>query len=165
MHPGRRCHRRRYRDTQATTADLLIARSAVQLSHPADVDDSAWTINDAWILAAIAMGRSQAAQRLTDLIATADAINHSLPTEAEFTDAIRHLLSAGLIGADPTEDRYWPTERGVQIRKRWTRGMFEWANAILPQLEQLDQPQASEWAMPAGKFDQAYRDYQARWRR
>jgi hypothetical protein len=118
-----------------------------------------WTTNDAWVLAAIAM-RPQA-KALAELIATADAINHSIFTEAEFCQSIGRLLAAGLIGADRQADRYWPTKEGTAVRKRWRHGMFSWADAIEPQLERLGQPLITPWSLPEGKFDQALGSYRA----
>jgi hypothetical protein len=118
-----------------------------------------WTSNDAWVLAAIAM-RPQA-KTLAELIAMADAIEHSIFTEAEFCQSIGRLLAAGLIGVDQQADRYWPTKEGTAIRKHWRHGMFTWANAIAPQLERLDQPLNAPWSLPRGKFDQALDSYRA----
>lgn len=120
---------------------------------------TAWTINDAWVLAAITM--RPGATTLTELIATADAIDHNVFTEAEFCRSISRLLVAGLIGADQEADRYWPTEQGSAIRKRWRQGMFTWADAIGPQLERLGQPQDARWSLPQGAFDQAVSSYHA----
>jgi len=118
-----------------------------------------WTSNDAWVLAAIAM-RPQA-KTLAELIATADAINHSVFNEAEFCQSIGRLLPAGLIGVDHQADRYWPTPEGTAIRKRWRHGMFTWADAIAPQLERLGQPLNTPWSLPAGNFDRALDSYRA----
>jgi hypothetical protein len=64
--------------------------------------------------------------RLSEIIASADFINHTILTEAEFTHALPRLLAAGLIGADVQTDRYWLTEAGQALyRQRMKRrGLF-----------------------------------------
>jgi hypothetical protein len=120
---------------------------------------SAWTLNDAWVLAAITM--TPGAKTLAELIATADAIEHSVFNEDEFCQSIGRLLAAGLVKADHQSDRYWPTEQGTAIRRRWRQGMFTWADAIGPQLERLGQPQDARWSLPQGAFDQAVSSHRA----
>ncbi len=133
-----------------------------QVSGPSP---SAWTDSDAWVFAAIANDRPPATHTLTELIAIADGINHAVLMEAEFTQAIGRLLAAGLIGADPEADRYWPTAAGASIRERWRHGLFGWIDAIPPQLQRLGKPRDTSWSLPEGKFDQAVQDYLARMRR
>jgi hypothetical protein len=119
-------------------------------------------MSDAWVFAAIAHDGPPAAHTLTELIAIADGINHAVPIEAEFTQAIGRLLAAGLIGADPEADRYWPTEAGADIRERWRHGAFGWIDAIPPQLQRLPPPHDADWSLPEGVFSRAVRDYLAR---
>jgi len=57
------------------------------------VDGARWEFSDAWVFAAVtSVGAS-----LTEVIATGDAINHAILSEAEFTRAVPRLLAAGLI--------------------------------------------------------------------
>ena len=118
-----------------------------------------WTISDAWVLAAIAM--TDGDKTLAELVATADAIEHSVLTEDAFCQSIGRLLGAGLVKADYRADRYGPTEQGTAIRRRWRQGMFTWADAIGPQLERLGNPQDTSWSLPQGAFDQALSSYRA----
>jgi len=120
-------------------------------------------MSDAWVFAAIANDRPPTPHTLIELIAIADGINHNVLTEAEFTQAIGHLLSAGLIGADSEADRYCPTETGAKIRDRWRHGLFGWINAIPPQLQRFGEPQDTDWSLPERIFDQAVWAYLARW--
>jgi hypothetical protein len=133
------------------------------MSQVSDSGRSDWAMSDAWVFAAIANDRPPTPHTLIELIAIADGINHNVVTEAEFTQAFGRLLSAGLIGADPEADRYWPTEAGAKIRDRWRHGLFGWINAIPPQLQRLGEPQDTAWSLPEGIFDQAVRGYLARW--
>lgn len=118
-----------------------------------------WTVNDAWLLAAIAM--TGAAKTLAKVIGTADAIDHNVCTEAEFCESVGRLIAAGLVAADPGQDRYQPTASGTEIRKHWRKGMFTWGAAITPQLERLGQPQDVSWSLPEGAYDRAVSSYRA----
>ena len=137
----------------------MIVRHDLPVSQVSDPGPSAWTGSDAWMFAAIANDRPPATHTLTELIAIADVINHAVLTEAEFTRATGRLLAAGLIGADPEADRYWPTETGANIRERWRHGAFGWTDAIPPQLQRLGKPRDTDWSLPEGMFDQAAQDY------
>jgi len=130
---------------------------------PAESNAPTWAMVDAWVLAAITNDRPPRAHTLTEVIAIADGINHSVLTESEFTRAIGRLLSANLVGADPEADRYWPTAAGAKIRERWKHGAFGWIDAIPPQLQRLGEPHETSWALPEGLFDHAVRQYMARW--
>lgn len=132
------------------------------MHHISDAGPPAWTSSDAWVFAAIAKDRPPATHTLSELIGIADAINHLVLTEAEFTQAIGRLVAAGLVGADAEADRYWPTQAGANISERWRHGLFGWIEAIPPQLRRLGQPHDAEWSLPEGRFDQAVRDYKER---
>ncbi len=58
--------------------------------------------------------------------------------------------------------RYWPTEAGANLRRRWRHGAFGWIDAIPPGLRRLGEPQDSDWLLPAGVFEAAVREYLAR---
>jgi len=127
------------------------------------MSDASWSTSDAWVFAAISNDQSGRPHTLRELIALADGLNHDVITEREFTTAIGRLLTAGLIEADAAGDRYWPTEAAANIRKRWKHGLFGWIATIPPQLERLGKPQDADWSLPPGVFDQAVREYLARW--
>lgn len=98
---------------------------------------------------------------LTRVIAKADAINHAILSEAEFTQAVARLIAAGLVGARPEVDRYWHTEAGRALyqQRMKGRGLFAWADAIPPALQRLGEPQDRAWSLPPGVFDSATREY------
>ena len=91
-----------------------------------------WTMTDAWVFAAIADDRPARAHTLAEVIAITDGINHAVLTEEEFTAAAGRLAAAGLIDADAARERYWPTEAGANLRRRWRHGAFGWIEAIPP---------------------------------
>ncbi|MCM0673185.1 hypothetical protein NCC78_00340 [Micromonospora phytophila] len=120
-----------------------------------------WTWSDAWVFSSIKGTGPDDGYRLSEILMTADTINHAVLTEAEFTRAVPRLLAVGLIGADAEADRYWLTETGRALyRQRMKRrGLFGWMDAIPPALGRLGEPQDSAWSLPAGAFDQAVREY------
>jgi hypothetical protein len=120
-----------------------------------------WSGSDAWVFSSIRGTGPDDGYTLSEIIETADCINHAILTEAEFTRAVPRLLAAGLIGADAQADRYWLTEagRGLYRQRMKRRGLFAWMDAIPAALGRLGEPQDTAWSLPAGAFDQAVREY------
>jgi hypothetical protein len=52
---------------------------------------------DAWILLAILYNHERGPSSLQDILATADAINHAIPTRDELNNALNRLLAAGYV--------------------------------------------------------------------
>jgi hypothetical protein len=131
------------------------------------VDGARWAFSDAWVFAAVGDGPTSVGASLTEVIATGDAINHAILTEAEFTRAVPRLLAAGLIGADHAADRYWYTPAGSAFFRRHMkgRGLFGWIDAIPPALRRLGPPEDGEWTLDPGEFDRAARAWHERARR
>lgn len=130
--------------------------------RPEDDGQTAWVAGDAWVLAALINDTPPRPHTLVEVIAIADGINHSVLTEAEFTNAIGRLAAAGLAEADAGADRYQPTDAGAALRKRWRHGAFGWIEAIPPQLGKIGVPQDAVWCLPSGIFDRAVQEYLAR---
>lgn len=122
--------------------------------------------SDAWVFAAIEGTGGVDSSSLVQIVAKADAINHAIVTEAEFTQAMGRLVTVGLIGARAEADRYWHTEAGRVLYRdaMKRRGLFGWIDAISPALRRLGEPQESSWSLPAGAFDRAVEEY-GRWQR
>jgi hypothetical protein len=120
-----------------------------------------WTTADAWVFAALQGTGPGAGCPLTSVVRCADAINHAILTQAEFTRAVPRLVAAGLVGADPDADRYWHTDTGRELfaRSMSGRGLFGWIDAIPPQLRRLGEPLDADWALPVGAYDRAVREY------
>ena len=74
----------------------------------------------------------------------------------------RELIAAGLIDADGQRDRYWPTDAGAELRKRWKHGAFGWIAAITPQLDRVGEHEDGAWSLPAGAFRSAVDEHLAR---
>jgi hypothetical protein len=117
-------------------------------------------MTDAWVFSSIAASDPDAANALVDVVRHADALNHAIPTEAEFAGAMGRLTAAGLVDADPNADRFWLTDAGARLHSRLdSRGMFAWMELIPPGLHRIGGPQDSEWSLPDGFFDRAVREY------
>ncbi|RJL35824.1 hypothetical protein [Bailinhaonella thermotolerans] len=120
-----------------------------------------WDVSDAWVFAAITGTGPEDGCSLTQIIATADGVNHAILTEREFTRAVPRLIAAGLVGADPGVGRYWHTEAGRALyrRRMRRRGAFGWIDALPPALRALGEPRDGPWPLPPGAFDRATREY------
>jgi hypothetical protein len=95
------------------------------------------------------------------IIAKADAIDHAILTEPEFTRAVGRLVAADLIGADPRADRYRLTETGHDLYQRQMkrRDLFGWTETLLPPLRTLGEPHHTAWTLRPGTFDCAVLQY------
>ena len=119
----------------------------------------AWTSSDAWILASTSDGRRGGS--LADLIGTADAINHSLPTREELASGLGALIAAGLV--EHVNDRYRTTSAGKRIKRHWRGGMFNWSKTMLPRLRELPRG-TSERGLSDDEVQAAYEAYRRSWR-
>ncbi|WP_433082487.1 hypothetical protein ACQP1P_01895 [Dactylosporangium sp. CA-052675] len=119
-----------------------------------------WEIADAWVFAAVSGSGPEDGGTLARVIGAADGINHAILTEDEFVRAVPRLVAAGLIGADAAADRYWHTAAGRAIAERWhRRGLFAWAEVVPPALRGTGEPAGGSFALPAGAFAAAVREY------
>ena len=114
-------------------------------------------MSDAWVFSSIEGTGPEDGYTLAQIIAKADGINHAILTEQEFTRAVPRLLAAGLIDVMAAADRYWHTEAGQAVRRRWTQrgSLFSWGDVIPPALCRLGEPQDTAWSLPTGAFDRA----------
>ena len=95
---------------------------------------------------------------MSEVIALADVVNHSIPTPEELGSSLGALIAAGFVEA--RDGRFQLTTNGVGIRKHWTGGMFGWTS-MLPDLEKTERPDAT-FPMDQSSFDQAFQAYQTR---
>jgi hypothetical protein len=75
--------------------------------------EARWRGEDAWILLALIYNREKAGSRLADIIGTADAINHAIPSREELHGALNRLLAGRLI--ESKRDRFTITDRAVEL--------------------------------------------------
>jgi hypothetical protein len=118
-------------------------------------------MSDAWVFSSIEGTGPSDGYTLAQIIAKADGINHDILTETEFTRAVPRLVAIGLIGAQAEADRYWHTEAGQALHRRWMKrgGLFSWIDVIPPALRRLGEPQDAAWSLPAGVFDRAVQQH------
>lgn len=74
--------------------------------------------SDAWLLVALMVAKHPA--RLEDLIATADGINHAIPTTAEINGALNRLHAAGLLSA--RDEHFVPSSAARELFERISSG-------------------------------------------
>jgi hypothetical protein len=91
-----------------------------------------WRPHDAWILLAILYCRASETCRLEHVIASADFINHAVPTFDELHGALNRLKDAGLIRASKGE--FAATEKALAM---FTRVEESRPKRVLAQLEGL----------------------------
>jgi len=121
---------------------------------------SAWTFADAWVFASIAGSGPEDGSSLTQIIMYADALDHALLMESEFTDAFGRLRAAGVVEGDPAVDRYWLTDKGSVLRtEAGYQGLRGWMDVVPRALRTLGEPVDAPWSLRPGIFDQAVRDY------
>jgi hypothetical protein len=116
-----------------------------------------WSTSDAWVFSSIEGTNLDDGYTLAQIITKADSINHAILTENEFVRAVPRLVAAGLIGALADADRYWHTEAGQVLRRRWVKhgGLFSWMDVIPQALRRLGEPQDAAWSLSAGVFERA----------
>jgi hypothetical protein len=56
-----------------------------------------FTSTEAWIMLSLLLGPAEKGMTLRDLIATADYVNHAIPTYDELADGLQHLRQAGYV--------------------------------------------------------------------
>jgi len=116
---------------------------------------SQWTTVDAWILACVTRDWSSVEQ----LIAGADALDHSIPTHREFTSSIGALMQSGLVEAHGLKFRL--TSAGHAIREHWSGGFSDWAAALVTALQVVPRGESS-LELSVKSFDDAYQRYWSR---
>lgn len=75
--------------------------------------EARWRGEDAWILLALLYSREKAGSRLADIIGTADAVNHAIPSREELHGALNRLLAGRLI--ESKRDRFTVTDRAAEL--------------------------------------------------
>jgi len=75
--------------------------------------EARWRGEDAWILLALLYNREKAGSQLADIIATADHVDHAIPSREEMHGALNRLLAGRLI--ELKRDRFTVTEKAVEL--------------------------------------------------
>lgn len=120
---------------------------------------AAWDFADAWLMVA-ASGSGRRGYDLSQLIVSADAHNHDIPTEEVVRRSEGRLSSSGLMAV--ADGRVRLTDEGGRLAKCATGGMFERAPLLLNLLR--DRPLAEgQWdELSPGAWQDTYDQYRAR---
>lgn len=113
-----------------------------------------WAWSDAWVLAAAP--DTPTGCSLSDLIRTADGINHAIVTLDELADGLGALLAAGLL--EVRGDHFRTTAAGQAIKKHWKGGLFGWSRTVLPHLRTLPRPR-ERFEISRADYDAAVTKY------
>ena len=116
-------------------------------------EPAAWTLSDAWIFASLPAGRR--GMTLSELIGSADAHNHAIPTRDELASALGGLIGAGLV--EPTPRGFRTTREGTAVLEKRTGGMFEW-NSLLPELRKRPKT-GDDYPLTDAQVQEAYVAY------
>lgn len=117
-----------------------------------------WVFSDAWVLASIGTYRRPCS--LVELVAAAERINQSVPTETELQDALGKLAGAGLVRVFEG----WTFELTDEGNSMWPgtgrneAGELQLAEAVLPFFE----VGAAKVTLPRGALDQAVEQHRTR---
>jgi hypothetical protein len=123
------------------------------------VTDEAWSFEDAWLLiAASDFGRRGC--DLSQLIASADAYNHDIPTEEVVRRSIGRLRASGLMSVAGLQLHL--TGDGRALAKRATGGMFERGPHLLRLLDAWPFRDGCWDDLPQGAWQDSYDEYRGR---
>lgn len=123
--------------------------------HVVERDQSSWTFADAWVLTAVAI--SQAPCTLTELVATADGINHAILLDAEVDGAVGKLLGSGLLDVTP-DLAFGLTPKGSALVHRRHGTLFTQVDSVTSVLASVT-VRDQEFSLPPGAMQLAVDAY------
>jgi hypothetical protein len=118
-----------------------------------------WTDTDAWVLMALGGTSEDAPSPLSEIISRADAIEHAVLEQTEFTTSAGRLAAAGLVAGGGGS--YWLTVAGQELYADRTR-RSGWRDNLLRGLRRLGAPRDAPLSLEPGEFDGAVSDYLGR---
>jgi hypothetical protein len=121
-------------------------------------DQSDWAFADAWVLTAVAI--SQRPCSLTEMVETADGINHAILLDGEVEGAVGRLLGSGLLDVTP-ELAFDLTPTGSALVSRRQGSLFAQVDSVLSLLASVA-VHDHEFALPPGAMREAVGAYLAR---
>jgi hypothetical protein len=142
------------------TGDEAAARSIGALHGLDTVPDVAaeWSFADAWLMISASHFGDNGCD-LSELIAAADAYNHSIPTDDEIQHGVGRLMASGLMAE--SAGRLQLTKTGHALAERARGSTFERAPNLLRLLAQRSCTEG-RWTLPPGAVQDAYDRYRAR---
>ncbi len=126
------------------------------------MEESRFQHSDAWIFISMAFYQGEASTSLRDLIATADYINHAIPTDEEIEGAINRLSSAGLVIVQEGHFHLSPAGRIIlqEFHGKRTSLLKMW-ELVEKQLESMEFPELEvpPFKLKPEQFRTAYNSY------
>ena len=132
-----------------------------------------WHWNDAWIFVSAVIAERLERDRalhaalpvtgatLTDLLAAADFLHHSVPGREDLEEAIRRLSGAGLITVE--DDMIEVAPAGEQLwRTRPFSGLSSAVMTLQTQLNRAAVPGDADWTLSEQTYSSAVREYSMR---
>ncbi|MFX0594647.1 hypothetical protein [Melissospora conviva] len=129
-----------------------------------------WRWQDSWIFVSLVIAggagrhrRSAATRRpegirLTDVLATADHLNRSIPERDDVLGAVRRLAGAGLVTV--TDGWFRVTTAGEQLwRSRPSSGMGTTVDTVQKLLNRRCQPGDTDWTLDEDEYGIAVQEY------
>lgn len=123
--------------------------------HRVNGRQSQWSFSDAWVLAAAAVSGRRWCD-LSNLIASADALNHDIPTEEVIEHSVGRLTASGLMETSGLRVRL--TRAGKRLVSKRRRALFKQAQSVLALLGQQTLTDG-HWDLPSGAWEEAYEAY------
>lgn len=118
-----------------------------------------WDFSDAWFLTAVGIN-GRRPKSLDRVIATADALNHSILTHAEVQQAVRRLNGGGLLQVEP-DGRFAVTAQGRDLVAKRRGSFFEQTGSVLRLLEDLPISE-TDWSIEPSAVQTAFETYRRR---
>ncbi len=117
---------------------------------------------DAWIFISMAFYQGETGTSLRDLIATADYINHAIPSEEEIEGAIDRLGCAGLLSVQ--DDRFHLTPAGRALLREphnQRASLLQMWELVAKDLETLEFPEVEVpvFKLKRGQLKAVYKSY------
>lgn len=132
-----------------------------------------WRWHDSWIFVSLviatgagrhrrsAVTRRPEGIRLTDVLATADHLNRSIPERDEIVGAVRRLAGAGLVTV--ADGWFRVTPAGEQLwRSRPSAGMGTTVDTVQKLLNRRCQPGDADWTLDESEYGIALQEYMVR---
>jgi hypothetical protein len=141
--------------------------------HHCGMGAGGWNWNDAWIFVSAVIAERLERDRalhaalpvsgatLTDLLAAADFLHHSVPARADLEESVRRLTGAGLITVE--DDVIEVAPAGEQLwRTRPFSGLSSAVMTLQAQLNRAAEPGYTDWTLDDTQYNAAVREYSMR---
>jgi hypothetical protein len=125
---------------------------------PPSQQSPTWGFTEAWLLLSIGDHGSSGCT-LSQMIGTADARNHDIPTREATAVALGRLEASGLV--ECSAERLTATKEGRHLVKQRSADFFRQASSLLPFLAEVPCREGLHRFEP-GEFESAYEEYAKR---